>query len=117
MRHLPLPVTGKDAKKIKTVVVQRSGSHRFIVRPGRDFLEAHPMFSFNKEESEAQRLERFLQRCRQVGRETSEAESRVSRRTDLTEYYNCTSGLSSTLTFSPLASEYIFYINFNSLEL
>ena len=34
-----------------------------MVRPGRHFLETHPMFSFDKEESEAQRLERFLQRC------------------------------------------------------
>lgn len=46
-----------------------------MVRPGRHFLEVHPMFSFDKEESEAQRLERFLQRCCQVGREMSEAES------------------------------------------
>ena len=46
-----------------------------MVRPGRHFLAAHPVRSFDKEESEAQRLERFLQRCCQVGREMVEAGS------------------------------------------
>lgn len=82
-----------------------------MVRLGRYFLETHPMFPFDKEESEAQRIERFLQRCCRVGREMGEAESRGPFQTDPTEFYK------SLLTFTPLRSQHNFYTNFNSLEL
>lgn len=49
-------------------------------------LWAHPMFSFNEEESEAQMLVKLLQRCLQVGRETQEADSRGPE-ANLPEFY------------------------------